>query len=338
MALHVRNALPDSKIVCMDNLYRRGSELNLPRLRDGGVVFHWGDVRDPGAFPVGPFDLIVECSAEPSVLAGLTGGMNYLYHTNLTGLFHCLEKAREWESRLLFLSTSRVYPMKPLLEHPWREEETRFVWLDGGVPGICSQGVGEELDMRGVRSFYGFTKYAAELLIEEYRAAHGLKAVVNRCGVIAGPWQFGKGDQGVVAFWTMAHHFGWPLSYIGFGGTGKQVRDFLHVEDLCALVVEQIRQFDLWDGWCGNVAGGLEYSVSLRELTEVCQIVTGRRNPVHAVKETRANDLRLFLGDCRTLYTRTTWRPCRGIHQLVAGIEAWVCVHEQELLTVLKGG
>lgn len=336
LAVQLHRALPDSDIVCMDNLYRRGSELNVPRLRGEGVGFQWGDVRDPASFPAGPFDLILECSAEPSVLAGTDGGMEYLYHTNLTGLLHCLEKARAWRSRLLFLSTSRVYPIRPLLAHPWREDATRFAWLDNGTPGLGAQGVGEELDMRGARSPYGFTKYAAELLIEEYRAAYGLKAVVNRCGVLAGPWQFGRVDQGVVALWVMAHHFGKPLAYIGFGGAGKQVRDYLHVDDLGELVLEQVRNFDAWDGWCGNVAGGLENSVSLCELTEVCRRVTGREVPVRSVPETRPHDLRLFFADCRRLCARTGWRPRRDIRAVAADIGEWVRAHEQELRMLLN--
>ncbi len=78
------------------------------------------------------------------------------------------------------------------------------------------------------------------MLIEEYRASYGLRAVVNRCGVIAGPWQMGKVDQGVFTYWMLAHHFGGELRYIGFDGTGKQVRDLLHVEDLVDLIELQL--------------------------------------------------------------------------------------------------
>ncbi len=94
--------------------------------------------------------------------------------------------------------------------------------------------------MDGPRTLYGATKLAAELLIEEYRASLGVPAVIDRCGVIAGPWQMGKVDQGVFTHWMLAHHFRQPLSYIGFGGGGKQVRDLLHVEDLVDLVERQL--------------------------------------------------------------------------------------------------
>ena len=238
----------------MDNLHRRGSEFNLPRLKEAGIEFHRGDVRKLEEFPAGPFDFLVECSAEPSVLAGRDGSPDYLFETNLTGAYRCLEKARHWKSRVLFLSTSRVYPVARLEMHPFKEDAMRFSWEDHGTPGITSRGVSEAVDMAGARSLYGFTKLAAEQLIEEYREGFGVKAIVNRCGVIAGPWQFGKVDQGVAAHWVLAHIFDKPLSYIGYGGSGKQVRDFLHVDDLCDLLVQQIAAFDQWDGWVGNVS------------------------------------------------------------------------------------
>jgi len=331
LALTARRVFPTAEIVCMDNLYRRGSELNVPRLAHVGVPFHRGDVRDANSFPPGPFDFLIECSAEPSVLAGQNGSPDYLFQTNLVGAYHCLEKARSWQSRFLFLSTSRVYPIARLEAHSWREEATRFIWEDHGTVGLSSRGVSEKLDLSGVRSLYGFTKLAAEQIIEEYRATYGLKAVINRCGVIAGPWQFGKVDQGVASLWVLAHHFDRPLSYIGYGGMGKQVRDFLHVDDLCDLIMDQIREFDQWEGWLGNVAGGWTNSASLCELTALCQEITAKKIPIESVPANRPSDLRLFIGDCAKLFERTTWRPKRSVRRIVQDINTWVQTHSGAL-------
>jgi CDP-paratose 2-epimerase len=331
LALALRAAMPPAEIVALDNLYRRGSELNLPRLEKAGVRFHRGDVRDASTFPAGPFDVLVECSAEPSVLAGQDGSPDYLFQTNLVGAYHCLEMARAWKSRFIFLSTSRVYPIARLEAHPWREEPTRFAWEDNGADAISSRGVAESVDLAGARSLYGCTKLSAEQLIEEYRAAYGLKALINRCGVIAGPWQFGKVDQGVASLWVLAHHFGRPLCYIGYGGKGKQVRDFLHVADLCDLIVEQIRNFDAWDGWRGNVAGGPPNAASLRELTAMCEEITGNKIPIKSVPENRPSDLRLFIGDCARLHARTAWRPMRNVRRIIRDIHVWVRENETVL-------
>ena len=70
MALAFKQFWPQSKIIALDNLKRRGSELNLPRLRAVGVEFQHGDVRNAEDLDLPAIDLIIECSAEPSVLAG----------------------------------------------------------------------------------------------------------------------------------------------------------------------------------------------------------------------------------------------------------------------------
>jgi CDP-paratose 2-epimerase len=331
LAISLKKSIETAEITCMDNLYRRGSELNVPRLEKTGVRFHRGDVRDPAGFPQGPFDVLVECSAEPSVLAGQDGSPDYLFHTNLVGAYNCLEKARTWGARFIFLSTSRVYPIARLEAHAWREEPTRFAWENSGADGITSEGVTEAVDLSGARSLYGYTKLSAEQLIEEYQATYGLRAIVNRCGVIAGPWQFGKVDQGVASLWVLAHYFQRPLSYIGYGGTGKQVRDFLHIEDLCDLLVAQVRDFDQWDGWLGNVAGGLAHTASLCELTELCREVTGNKIAIASVPANRPSDLRLFIGDCARLFKRTAWRPKREVRRIIEDTHAWVREHAAEL-------
>ncbi|WP_395750194.1 NAD-dependent epimerase/dehydratase family protein [Prosthecobacter sp.] len=327
LACHLRSRYPRAVIVCMDNLYRRGSEINISRLQEMSIQFHLGDIRIPAEFPTGPFEVLIECSAEPSVLAGQDGSPDYLFQTNLVGAYHCLEKARLWNSRVIFLSTSRVYPVAPLEAHGWVEDETRFRWLEQGTAGISRQGVSEALDLRGARSLYGFTKLAAEQLIEEYRASFGLRAVINRCGVVAGPWQFGKVDQGVIALWAMAHLFNRPLSYIGYGGNGKQVRDVLHVQDLCELIALQISGFDAWDGWVGNVAGGLVQSISLQELTQLCKELGGHSISVRSDSAQRPFDLRLFVADCTHLFQRTDWRPARDLRRIVADTMAWAVEH-----------
>jgi CDP-paratose 2-epimerase len=103
------------------------------------------------------------------------------------------------------------------------------------------------------------------------------------------------------------------------------------VADLCELVGEQISDFDPWDGWLGNVGGGLEISASLQELTAACQKIVGRRVPIAAEPENRQADLRIFLADCSQLFARTNWRPKRRVEQIVADVFEWVRAHEKEL-------
>jgi len=329
---------PDWEIVAFDNLYRRGSELNLPRLEEAGVEFVKGDVREPAdlnALP--PLSALIECSAEPSVMSGVDGDTSYLVHTNLTGAYNCLELARRDSAFVVFLSTSRVYPVAPQVELNLDEAETRFeLATEQEVRGVSPRGISEEFPLEGARTLYGATKLAAEMLIEEYREALGVPAVIDRCGVIAGPWQMGKVDQGVFTHWMLAHHFRNPLSYIGFGGNGKQVRDLLHVEDLVDLVERQLLDPAAWDGSTVNVGGGRECSLSLRETTEICRRLTGNEVPITPVEETRQGDVPIYLSDCTRLYGLDEWRPRRSAEQVLADIREWIAADEERIAQALE--
>ena len=329
---------PNWQILALDNLYRRGSELNLPRLEQAGVEFVRGDVRKPEELQRLPgISALIECSAEPSVMSGVDGDTGYLVHTNLTGAYNCLELARRDGAFIVFLSTSRVYPVAPQVELNLEEGPTRFeIAAEQKVAGISPAGISEAFPMDGPRTLYGATKLAAELLIEEYRAGFGVPAVIDRCGVIAGPWQMGKVDQGVFTHWMLAHHFGNPLSYIGFGGKGKQVRDLLHVEDLVNLVERQLLDPAKWDGITTNVGGGRECSLSLLETTEICRRLTGNEVPIEPVEQTRAGDVPIYLSDCAKIFSLDKWRPQRNAEQVLADIHDWIAADEERIAQALN--
>jgi CDP-paratose 2-epimerase len=338
LAVSLAGRHPDWEVLALDNLYRRGSRLNLPRLAEAGVEFVEGDVREPGDLgKVSNLDAIVECSAEPSVMSGVDGDTGYLVHTNLTGAYNCLELARRDSAFFVFLSTSRVYPVEPQVGLRLEEADTRFeLAAEQDVRGVSPAGISEDFPLEGARTLYGATKLAAELLVEEYRASLGVPAVIDRFGVIAGPWQMGKVDQGVFTHWMLAHYFRNPLSYIGFGGHGMQVRDLLHVEDLVDLVERQLLDPGKWDGHTVNAGGGREISLSLLETTAICQRLTGNEVPITPVTETRQGDVPIYLSDCARLFEFDEWRPRRSAEQVLADIHEWIAADEGRIADALE--
>jgi len=338
LACGLRARHPQLEVVALDNLRRRGSELNLPRLRAAGVRFQHGDIRNPEDLDsAGPADVVIECSAEPAVLAGYGADRRYLLNTNLVATLNCLEHAVRHGAALVFLSTSRVYPIEPINALAWTESATRYDLAPApGTVGASRAGIGLDFPLTGHRSLYGTTKLCAELLIAEYVAAQGLRAVINRCGVIAGPWQMGKVDQGVASHWLMAHRFGRPLSYIGYGGSGKQTRDFLHVDDLLDLIELQLGALDRINGETFNVGGGLANTLSLLELTALCREITGRTLDIPPDPRDRPGDLRFFITDISSVERRLGWRPRRSVRQLLADLDAWLQRHATQLEESLK--
>lgn len=326
LAVGLKTAHPDAQVLALDNLHRRGAEQTLPRLAAAGVEFRHGDVRIPGDLDeAGPFDFLIECSAEPSVLAGAGGDPDFLIQSNLIGALNCAQLCRRRQAPLLFLSTSRVYPLQPLLAARYDTTPERFELSDSQtVPGLSREGVAEDFPLEGARSLYGGTKYAAEIMLREFQHAYGLPVVINRCGVLAGPWQFGKVDQGIAAFWVKAHREGLPLQYIGFGGQGQQVRDMLHVADLLDLVLLQLAAPERFAAHTWNVGGGRRNSVSLRELTALCRDVTGRSTAIGSEAATRYADIPIFITDSRRLQAECGWQPRRSVRDIVADIARWL--------------
>lgn len=325
-------------VVAFDNLKRRGSELSLGRLRAGGVDFVHGDVRCPEDLEAAaPADVVIECSAEPSVHAGYGGSPAYVINANLVGAANCLEHARRHGAAVIFLSTSRVYPIHGLRTLPLTAEIDRYALKDGSAGrGWSKAGINEDFPSQGSRSIYGATKLAAELLIEEYRAMYGLKAVINRCGAVAGPWQMGKVDQGFVVLWLARHLWGGQLNYMGFGGEGLQVRDILHVEDLIDLVALQLLNLDRLDGQIYNVGGGASVSVSLRELTARCERLSGNRLSLGRIPETRPADVPWYVSDIGRVAQATGWRPRRGVDRILEDTHGWLLANGAWLRPVLE--
>ncbi|MBT5265268.1 MAG: NAD-dependent epimerase/dehydratase family protein [Rhodospirillaceae bacterium] len=338
LALAFKRDLPNIAVVSLDNLHRRGSELSLDRLKAAGVEFLRGDVRSPDDFAAaGSFDLLLDCSAEPSVHAGYDSGPSYLVDTNLTGTTHCLEAARRTGADLLFLSTSRVYPIKRLAALPLVEHGDRFVIEPGSSgPGWSDAGITVDFPLTGTRSLYGATKLASELLIQEYAEMYGVRAVIDRCGVLTGPWQMGKVDQGFLVLWAARHLYGGPLAYMGFGGTGKQVRDILHVTDLYRLLRCQLERIDDVSGHIFNVGGGAETSVSLTELSALCREISGNSIDIASDPETRPADIPYYVTDNSEVSEMFDWAPEYGVEAILEDVHSWL-VGNREMLAPILG-
>jgi CDP-paratose 2-epimerase len=326
IAIYLKNKYPKSRIIALDNLKRRGSELNIRRLRCNGVDFIHGDTRCAEDLPlIRKHAVIIECSAEPSVLACAKACPEYAINTNLIGMINCLELARKKHADFIFLSTSRVYPYDRINSLKTREEKTRFTWRkDQRIKGFSVEGIGTDFPQEGPKSLYGASKFSGELMLTEYIRNYGIRGIINRCGVIAGPWQFGKADQGVFSLWMMRHYFKKPLTYIGWSGKGKQVRDLLHIDDLCVLMDLQIKDMNKGNGKIYNVGGGMDVSLSLLEATSICEKITGNKIKISSQKKNRKFDVPIYITDNRKIGLDYNWKPCKSREKILEDIYEWL--------------
>lgn len=163
-----------------------------------------------------------------------------------------------------------------------------------------------------------------------------------RCGLenfsgdaIAGPGQMGKVDRGVFTLWMAAHYFQKALSYIGYGVTGKQVRDVLYIDNLVDLVDYQIHHFSGLDGDILNVGGGAKNSLSLRETTQLCAEITGKTIAIEPIISERKGDVPWYVTDTTKIQATTHWQPQHSPQSVLMDIYDWLVRNEQFLKPIL---
>lgn len=338
LCVKIKQKYPDYSVTAFDNLKRRGSELNLAEFKLNGIEFIHGDIRNiEDLNGLNHFDVLVEASAEPSVMAGLNSDPTYVINNNLNGSINCFNVCLKYKAKLIFLSTSRVYPIDRIEGANFNEEEKRFSFAENqSEKGISVLGISEELNLGGSRSFYGTTKLASELFIEEYAHFYGMDAAITRFSVVAGPRQMGKVDQGIATLWMAKHYWKGSLKYIGYDGLGKQVRDILHVDDLVDLVDLQIHQIEKFKGKVYNAGGGLKTSSSLLEMTSICEKITGNKITIEPEHETRLADLKVFVTDNTLIEKDIAWTPKKSREDIFSDIFDWINQNEKLLKPILK--
>jgi CDP-paratose 2-epimerase len=313
LARALRENTRDLEISGFDNFARPGSELNRLALKSCGIGVQHLDARsaaDIDSLPAA--DWLLDAAAMPSVLAGIDGrsSSRQVLEHNLGSTINLLEYCKAHRAGFTLLSTSRVYSIPPLAALPVQSAGNAFT-LDGTLPpGVSARGIGESFSTSPPVSLYGATKLASEVLALEYGEAFGFPVWVNRCGVMAGAGQFGHPEQGIFSFWINSWLRRAPLKYLGFGGSGHQVRDCLHPRDLLPLLSRQFAAPKLAPAIprIVNVAGGVENSLSLAQLSEWCAARFGPREVV-ADPTPRPFDLPWVVLDA-TLATDTwQWEP-----------------------------
>ena len=334
---HALHAHGDSfQLHGLDNLSRPGSEHHRQRLQRIGIPVTHGDLRlqsDVDALP--PVDWIIDCAANPSVLAGADGRTTsrQLIEHNLFGTVNLLEKCRRDGAGFLLLSTSRVYSIPPLAGLGVRVRSGAYEPdVDKMLPpGVSAAGISEDFSTAAPVSLYGATKIASEVLALEYGETYDFPVYVNRCGVLAGAGQFGRADQGIFAFWINSHLRRRPLRYIGFGGGGHQVRDCLHPDDLAPLLMKQMAAgSDRSRRRIVNVSGGLDSARSLRQLTEWCDGRFGP-HPVASDPNARMFDLPWVVLDSTVAQQCWEWSPSRTAESIFEEIALHAEVNPQWL-------
>ena len=307
-----------------DNLSRPGVVHNLEWLRSfapqGRLEFVRGDVRDIKRLEEAASDVseIYHLSAQVAVTDSVSHPRQD-FEINAGGTFNILEAARRSGNNpfLLFTSTNKVYGALDSLEVI--ADETHYRAKDTTFRGVNET---EPLDFH---SPYGCSKGAADQYVRDYARIFNLPTIVFRMSCIAGPRQFGNEDQGWVAHFLYSVLSGRPITVYG---TGLQVRDVLHVEDLLDAMMAAKAAGPQSYGQVYNVGGGIERAISVLEMLHMIEDRTGE--PLHLAKcMVRPGDQPIYVSDTSKLRAHTGWQPSRSLAKTLASIhDFWLQNHK----------
>jgi CDP-paratose 2-epimerase len=321
LARELLNSCDGLQVIGLDNLSRPGSELNRAVLKQQGITVQHGDIRNSSDLEsISAVDWVIDASANPSVLAGVSGitSSRQLVEHNLVGTLNLLEYCKRVSAGFIMLSTSRVYSLSSLVKLALEVRNQAFVPCSNSnsEPGFTTKGIAESFPTTPPLSLYGSSKLASEIMALEYGAAFRIPVHINRCGVLAGAGQFGKPDQGIFSYWIHSYCQRKPLKYIGFGGSGYQVRDCLHPKDLVPLLLKQTLAPLEKAGRPINVGGGMSNSISLAQLSEWCAARFGSYSIEHVPQE-RQFDVPWLVLDATLAQDLWDWRPTTPLDEIL---------------------
>jgi CDP-paratose 2-epimerase len=308
------------EVIVLDNLSRKGSEINLQWLRrqHGAIPFEKVDVRDAEALQsvmqrYHSLKAVFHFAAQVAVTSSVSDP-RYDFEVNALGTFNLLEAVRRsgQEPVVLFTSTNKVYGA---LEGLGVEEgETRYRLRD------LPNGVSEDTPL-DFYSPYGCSKGTADQYVRDYHRIFGLRTVVFRNSCIYGRRQFGVEDQGWLAWFVIAAERGLPIRIYG---DGKQVRDVLFVDDLIQAMLSAIERGETTAGQVYNMGGGPGNSLAIwREFGPLLETRLG--HPIEVSYDSwRPGDQKIYVSDISKARRQLGWQPTITPEHGIGLLQAWV--------------
>ena len=325
--------LDDShSVFLIDSLYRKGSSANLQWLQSryskSQLKFFQIDISDAHLVEdifssYGPFDYVCHLAGQVAMTTSLLDPRRD-FNTNALGTFNILEAVRKHSpsSFLAYSSTNKVYGDLEFITTS--ESESRYY-----LPSF-PDGLDESLKL-DFSTPYGCSKGAADQYVHDWSRIYGLKTVVFRHSSIYGGRQFSTSEQGWVG-WFCAQALsqskqiksGQQVDAFTVSGTGKQVRDILHADDLIRLYKLAYQHRNSISGHIFNIGGGISNSISLLELFSLLsdKLACGPLLFKHIPR--RESDQDFFVACNSKITTLSGWAPEVTIENGIERMLQWI--------------
>lgn len=314
------------EVIVFDNLHRRGASQNLAWLRTlGDFDFVHGDIRSAydveGVVSTYKPDVIFHLAGQVAMTTSLQNP-RLDFEVNAVGTLNILEAVRRHlpNAIVVYSSTNKVYGDLDNLR--CTETATRYVLDDYPL------GIPEEM-LLDFHSPYGCSKGAADQYVLDYHRMFKIKTVVFRHSSMYGGRQFSTYDQGWIG-WFCAQALkqkNGKQAYFTVSGSGKQVRDVLHVDDMVRLYLKAVLRIKNCNGFAFNIGGGMANSLSIMELLQFLEDELKVSLHVKHIA-VRESDQKVFVANLAKVTSLLDWSPAVDWMTGLRRMLKWVEEHE----------
>lgn len=311
------------ELIVFDNLFRHGSGQNLEWLRTKGQFTYYPfDIRNYNdvetAIQKESPDVVFHLAGQVAMTTSISNP-RLDFETNTLGTHNLLEAVRKHcpQAMILYSSTNKVYGDFEYLN--FEETATRY---------ICKEfpnGFDESISL-DFHSPYGCSKGAADQYLLDYARIFGLKTVVFRHSSMYGGNQHATYDQGWIGWFCQKaleiknNTLKEPFT---ISGTGKQVRDVLHADDVVSLYFSAVKNIENVKGQAFNIGGGIANSLSLLELFFELEKILSIKITFTQLPP-RESDQLVFVADNGKINSMTGWQPVISSHLGLKLMLAWL--------------
>jgi dTDP-glucose 4,6-dehydratase len=272
---------PDDELVTLDLLTYAGHRSSIEDLeRQGRLQFVLGSVADPGVADrtFRGADLVLHLAAESHVDRSIADPAPFLT-TNVLGTYTVLESARRLDvPRVHVVGTDEVFGSLPL-----DEPRARFTSRTPYAP----------------RNPYSASKAASDHLARSYHATYGLPVTLSNCGNNYGPYQHPEKLIPLAITRLLAGE------KVPVYGDGKNVRDWIYVEDHCAALDAIYRLGKPGETY---LLGAGEERSNLEVVRDLLRLMKAPPDRVRFVPDRPGHDRRYAI-DARAAMKALGWRP-----------------------------
>lgn len=283
---------PDDSVVNVDALTYAGNLENLREWQeDIRYRFVKGDIGD--AVLIGPLvaecDAVVHFAAESHVDRSILGPEAFV-RTNVFGTFVLLEAARKYGKRFHHVSTDEV-----------------FGSLGRDDPAF------NEMTPYDPRSPYSASKAASDHLVRAYFHTYGLPITISNCSNNYGPYHFPE-KLIPLAITNLLEGKKVPVY-----GDGRQIRDWLFVEDHCRAIDLVLRQGRIGETYC---VGGNGERENIWIVEELLRLLGKDETSIEYVTDRLGHDRRYAI-DFEKIRTELGWEPSVSLEEGLQETVAW---------------